>query len=490
MTGVEAGLEGGQRSPWLVAAFAAAALALLALIGIWATAPGVERDLADRAAAALAQAGINDATASVDGRTVTLNGPARDENARAAAVDAVEVFGVRNVIDAFGAPAAGQVTAGYVFGAAWNGATLTLTGYMPSLDEQESLVAHARDAFPGKKIVDQIRVAPNPPAENWSLAVTQAVRALKPLSNGILKIEGTSISLGGNAPSEAAKADAGMALAQIPEPFTALSDIDIADEVAAPVAVDAYRFGAAYDGAHIALSGSLPSNATREALKAALAKPGLTLDDKTTIDNTAPDGAFADVVTELLVAMTAHADSAILAIEGRTVTLDAVSASQAEAKALGAAIDRLPAAYGSTVTLAISGQGPPPQILSATDTPAAKCQAAASAALAETPVVFASASSDLPETADALVTKLGEIAATCPDAAFEIAGHTDASGNAAKNVQLSEDRAAALEAALIVKGVDAARLTAKGYGASRPVAANDNDANKARNRRIEVIVRP
>ena len=42
----------------------------------------------------------------------------------------------------------------------------------------------------------------------------------------------------------------------------------------------------------------------------------------------------------------------------------------------------------------------------------------------------------------------------------------------------------------IVKGVDAARLSAKGYGAARPVAANDSDTNKARNRRIEVIVRP
>ena len=113
-----------------------------------------------------------------------------------------------------------------------------------------------------------------------------------------------------------------------------------------------------------------------------------------------------------------------------------------------------------------------------------------SAALAESPLVFASASAALPESAGALVDRLAATAATCPEARIEIAGHTDASGNAAKNVALSEDRAAALEAALIVKGVDAGRLTAKGYGAARPVAGNDTDANKARNRRIEVIVRP
>ena len=103
---------------------------------------------------------------------------------------------------------------------------------------------------------------------------------------------------------------------------------------------------------------------------------------------------------------------------------------------------------------------------------------------------IASASAALPDSAGPLVDSLTAIAATCPAARIEIAGHTDASGNAARNVALSEDRAAALEAALIVKGVDAARLSAKGYGAARPVAANDSDANKARNRRIEVIVRP
>lgn len=472
----------------LIAYIAAAVLALLAITGISLYAPAIETDLETRAAAALAAAGIANAAVSVDGRTVTLHGPARDEAARAAAVDAVEVFGVRNVIDAFGAPAPGTVAGGYLFGAVWNGQVLTLTGYMPTLDEQETLLAQTRDAFQGIKIVNDSRVAPNPPAENWSLAVTQAVRALRPLSNGVLKIEGTQISIGGNAPSEEARADAGMALAQIPEPFTALTDIDVTEPASGPVAASAYRFGAAWDGTRMALSGALPSNAAREAVKTALAR--VTLDDKTAIDNAAPDGAFADVVTALLTAIAAHADSATLDIEDRTITLGASSASEKEARALGAAIDDLPAAYGWTVTLAIAGQGPAAPNTKPTDTPAAKCQSAATAALGENPIVFASASSDLPETAEALVTKLAEIAATCPKARLEIAGHTDASGNAAKNLQLSEDRAAALEAALIVKGVDAARLTAKGYGASRPVAANDNDANKAKNRRIEVIVRP
>jgi len=482
-------VQNGQRRFWLVAACAAAALALLALIGIWTTAPGIERDLTGRATAALAAAGITDATANIHGRTVTLNGPARDEIARAAAVDAAEVFGVRNVVDAFGAPARGQVSAGYIFGAQWTGTTLTVTGYMPSLDEQESLIAHARDVFPGKKIVDEIRVAPNPPSANWPAAAMGGLKALRQLSNGILKIEGSSITLAGTAPSEEARAEAGKLLAGLPEPFTMLSDVEVAD-VTVPVAIDPYRFGAAYDGARLALSGTLPSNAAREAIRTAVNRPGLTLDDKTKIDNAAPDGAFTDAAATLLVALAARADSATLAFEDRAITLTAIARNADGVKALQAALDGLPAAYSWNATIGIGGDAPVSPVASAADSPARTCQSAATAALIESPIVFASASADLPDTADALVASLATIAATCPEARLEIAGHTDASGNAAKNIQLSEDRAAALEAALIVRGVDASRLKAIGYGAARPVAANDNDANKARNRRIEVIVRP
>jgi OOP family OmpA-OmpF porin len=480
-------VEGGRRTSLIVAAVAATALALLALIGIWTTAPGIERDLQARAAAALAAAGVSDVTASVEGRTVVLTGPARDQAARAAAIMAAAVFGVRNVVDAFGEPAPGTVTPGYRFVADWTGTQLTVSGFMPSRDDQESLIAHARDIFPGKEILDQLRVAPGAPAENWPAAAMGGLRALQPLSQGTLTIEGSSITLSGTAPSEEARAKASDLLAGLPEPFTMLTDVEVgtATESAAPAV---YRFGAAFDGTSLALSGALPSSAARDALKTALGS--VTIADRTTIDPAAPDGAFTDAATTLLKALTAHGVSGTLAIEGRAITLAAITGTAKDKAAMEEALADLPAAYGWSAAIGIAGEAPAAAVTSPADTPARTCQAAAAAALSENPIVFASASADLPESSDALVARLAEIAATCPDARLEIAGHTDASGNAAKNIQLSEDRAAALEAALIVKGVDAARLTVKGYGASRPVAANDTDENKARNRRIEVIVRP
>lgn len=70
----------------------------------------------------------------------------------------------------------------------------------------------------------------------------------------------------------------------------------------------------------------------------------------------------------------------------------------------------------------------------------------------------------------------------------EVAGHTDSKGSEDYNQGLSDRRAGAVKDYLNSKGVKANRLTARGYGESRPVASNDTDEGRAENRRVELIV--
>lgn len=97
-------------------------------------------------------------------------------------------------------------------------------------------------------------------------------------------------------------------------------------------------------------------------------------------------------------------------------------------------------------------------------------------------------SSALTADSQAGVLMLVEFLRRNPELKVELAGHTDNVGNESYNQKLSSSRAESVRKALIEKGIEENRLTAKGYGASKPLAPNDSDENRALNRRTEMIV--
>jgi outer membrane protein OmpA-like peptidoglycan-associated protein len=77
-----------------------------------------------------------------------------------------------------------------------------------------------------------------------------------------------------------------------------------------------------------------------------------------------------------------------------------------------------------------------------------------------------------------------------PDTTIFVTGHTDNVGSAAFNQALSERRADAVFQELVANGVPARRIVARGAGLTQPVASNATPEGRARNRRVEIVIRP
>jgi outer membrane protein OmpA-like peptidoglycan-associated protein len=102
--------------------------------------------------------------------------------------------------------------------------------------------------------------------------------------------------------------------------------------------------------------------------------------------------------------------------------------------------------------------------------------------------VFRAGKATLESEAVANLDRVVEFVGRDPNRRIRIEGHTDNRGGANLNQVLSQKRAEAVRDALIAKGVDAARVQAVGMGSGVPVAPNDSEAGRARNRRVEVIL--
>ncbi|MGE0765206.1 MAG: OmpA family protein [Hyphomicrobiaceae bacterium] len=117
------------------------------------------------------------------------------------------------------------------------------------------------------------------------------------------------------------------------------------------------------------------------------------------------------------------------------------------------------------------------------------CQEALSRVVREGIINFNRASYDLDPTSYPTLNKVADAANRCPALTVEIEGHTDAEGTPARNKRLSERRANTVREYLSRAGVEPSRLEALGFGETRPIATNDTQEGRAKNRRIEFVVK-
>jgi chemotaxis protein MotB len=108
-------------------------------------------------------------------------------------------------------------------------------------------------------------------------------------------------------------------------------------------------------------------------------------------------------------------------------------------------------------------------------------------------ILFPSGSAELAKEGNAAIREMAGILRQFPDRRFMVAGHTDnvpAGGKFKTNWDLSAARAVVVTEQLVAGGMNAAKLVAAGYGPYEPIASNSNEAGRAENRRIEIVLLP
>ncbi len=117
-----------------------------------------------------------------------------------------------------------------------------------------------------------------------------------------------------------------------------------------------------------------------------------------------------------------------------------------------------------------------------------RCADEVAAILESEAIVFRPGSAEIDPVSGGVIAAIADVLRACPGASFEVAGHTDSSGEAEANQRLSEARAAAVAAALGEQDLPLIDLHPRGYGASVPRASNETAELRALNRRIELTL--
>lgn len=103
-------------------------------------------------------------------------------------------------------------------------------------------------------------------------------------------------------------------------------------------------------------------------------------------------------------------------------------------------------------------------------------------------ILFDTGKSDLKDAARTNIQNLAATMKNNPETNIMVIGHTDAVGSDQFNMNLSQQRAAAVKSYAAAQGIASSRLTTVGKGESEPIADNSTDTGKSQNRRVEIVI--
>lgn len=441
-------------------------------IAAWTSTAPLEADLAARSTSALKDTVLDKTRIEVSGRDVSFAADAFSEDGRRSAVVAVEaVPGVRLVNDDTRLVPEAKP---FVWSAERDVARVTLGGSAPLPASKGKLLEAARAALGGVEVADQMQLSRGAPPrfDNAALLLVDQIAKLK---EGKITISDTKVSLSGMARDLGGREAIAAALKNLPEGFSVAAN----DIKAPPYVFQAYKDPVAVT---LTLTGYVPDNNVHAAVTAAA---GRKFFSEKVVDNLkasigAPSG-FVSAVVPALGALS-RLSTGTLVVTDREIKLSGDAFYDAAVTQIRASLAKdFPEGWQVKADLSVKPAAAPvdPTV----------CQQLFSELLGRGRIRFEPGRATIDQDSAGLLDRLIETAMRCPTANIEIAGHTDADGEAAFNQALSEKRAQAVTDYLVRAGLPANRFTAIGYGSSQPVASNDTDEGKAQNRRIDFLVR-
>ncbi|MBI3701685.1 MAG: OmpA family protein [Afipia sp.] len=447
-------------------------LAMLWIAAIWTSTAHVEADLSARSVAELKDTVLDKTQIAASGRDVRLSAEAFSEEGRRSAVSQIEALsGVRLVNDDTQLIPAAKP---FIWLAERDVVRVTLYGNAPLPAIKARLLESARAMAGSTEVVDRSGMARGAPPK-FDAAATLLLDQVGKLKEGKVWLSDTTVNLNGMARELGYREAILAALKNLPEGYTIGENA-----IRAPP----YVFNANKDPVAntVTLGGYVPDNNVHAAIVAAV---GRKFFNEKVVDNLkasagAPQGFQQAAIQALGALSRVSTGSLSLSDKDVKVSGDALFdvAAQQIRDGLGG---ELPQGWKFTPDISVRP--------SASAVDATVCQQLFSELLGKARIRFESGKAAIDQDSRGLLDRLIATALRCPSANIEVAGHTDSDGDSAANMSLSEKRAQAVADYLVQAGLPNTRLKAVGYGSTKPIASNDSDEDKAKNRRIDFVVK-
>lgn len=176
-------------------------------------------------------------------------------------------------------------------------------------------------------------------------------------------------------------------------------------------------------------------------------------------------------------------------IQGTAPSRDVSDQAEALAQALASDFTTMDVALGIASSKPLAQKSEPTPMVGSAKYAEKFCQTEFNTLLRREKIQFESGATQLQAKSLQLLRKVMQVANRCPDHQIQVHGYTDSRGAAANNKRLSQARAEAVLSMLVSLGVSQTRLIAVGHGEARPIASNKTERGRAKNRRIELIVK-